>query len=88
MSDVNVLVTYYSATGSVHRMAQAAVVGAEKAGGVVRLRKVRELAPQEAIASNKGGRGTPSRPRPCGRRRWRTSSGRTSCSSGRPRGSA
>jgi NAD(P)H dehydrogenase (quinone) len=38
MSDVNVLVTYYSATGSVHRMAQAAVVGAEKAGGVVRLR--------------------------------------------------
>ena len=54
MSDVNVLVTYYSATGSVHRMAQAAVVGAEKAGAEVRLRKVRELAPQEAIASNEG----------------------------------
>ena len=54
MSDVNVLVTYYSATGSVHRMAQAAVVGAEKAGGEVRLRKVHELAPREAIASNEG----------------------------------
>jgi NAD(P)H dehydrogenase (quinone) len=54
MPDVNVLVTYYSATGNVYQMAQAAVLGAEKGGADVRLRKVRELAPQEAIASNEG----------------------------------
>jgi NAD(P)H dehydrogenase (quinone) len=49
---VRVLVTYYSATGSVHRLAEAVKEGAEVAGAEVRLRRVRELAPAEAIASN------------------------------------
>jgi NAD(P)H dehydrogenase (quinone) len=54
MAEVNVAVIYYSATGSVYRLAAAAAEAAEKAGGEVRLRKVRELAPDEAIASNEG----------------------------------
>ena len=54
MADVKVAVIYYSATGSVHQLAQAAAEAAEKAGAEVRLRKVHELAPQEAIASNEG----------------------------------
>ena len=47
-----VLVTYYSATGSVHRLAEAVTAGAEEAGAEVRLRRVAELAPEAAIASN------------------------------------
>jgi NAD(P)H dehydrogenase (quinone) len=54
MSDVKVSVIYYSATSSVYRMAQQAVEAAEKAGAEVRLRKVLELAPKEAIESNEG----------------------------------
>ena len=54
MADVKVSVIYYSATGSVHTLATAAVEAAEKAGAEVRLRKVHELAPKEAIASNEG----------------------------------
>jgi NAD(P)H dehydrogenase (quinone) len=54
MADVKVSVIYYSATGSVFTLAQAAVEAAEKAGAEVRLRKVHELAPQEAISSNEG----------------------------------
>jgi NAD(P)H dehydrogenase (quinone) len=54
MADVNVAVIYYSATGNVYQLALAAQEGAEKAGAQVRLRKVRELAPQEAIATNEG----------------------------------
>ena len=54
MTDVKVSVIYYSATGSVYTLAQAAAEAAEKAGAEVRLRKVHELAPQEAIASNEG----------------------------------
>ncbi len=54
MADVKVAVIYYSATGSVYTLAQAAAEAAEKAGAEVRLRKVHELAPQEAIASNEG----------------------------------
>jgi NAD(P)H dehydrogenase (quinone) len=54
MSDVKVSVIYYSATGSVFTLAQAAAEAAEKAGAEVRLRKVRELAPKEAIESNEG----------------------------------
>lgn len=49
---VRVLVAYYSATGSVHRLAQAVHEGAESTGAEVRLRRVAELAPAEAIASN------------------------------------
>lgn len=49
-----VAVIYYSATGITHKMALAATQAAEKAGAEVRLRKVRELAPEEAIRSNEG----------------------------------
>lgn len=49
MTSVHVAIIYYSATGTVHALAQAAAEGAEKAGAEVRLRKVAELAPQEAI---------------------------------------
>ncbi|GAB2957735.1 NAD(P)H:quinone oxidoreductase [Micromonospora polyrhachis] len=49
-----VAVIYYSATGITYQMALAAVEGAEQAGAEVRLRKVRELAPEEAIRSNSG----------------------------------
>jgi len=49
---VRVLVTYYSATGSVHRLATAVREGAESTGADVRLRRVAELAPPEAIAGN------------------------------------
>jgi NAD(P)H dehydrogenase (quinone) len=52
MERVNVAVIYYSMTGTVHTLAKAAVDGAEQAGGDVRLRKVPELAPREAIESN------------------------------------
>jgi len=54
MADVNVAIVYYSATGGVYALAQAVQEGAEKAGAEVRLRKVHELAPEEAIASNEG----------------------------------
>jgi NAD(P)H dehydrogenase (quinone) len=52
MDPVNVAIIYYSATGTVHALAQAAAEGAEKAGAQVRLRKVAETAPQEAVAAN------------------------------------
>lgn len=48
---VNVSIIYYSATGTVHALAQAAVEGAEKGGAQVRLRKVAETAPPEAVNS-------------------------------------
>ena len=51
---VRAAVIYYSATGSVYKLAQAIAEGAEKAGAEVRLLKVHELAPEEAIASNEG----------------------------------
>lgn len=51
---IKLSVIYYSATGTTYQMAQAAVEAAEKAGAQVRLRKVRELAPEEAIRSNSG----------------------------------
>ncbi len=47
-----ILVVYYSATGSVHRLAEAVAEGARDAGAEVRLRRVAELAPEAAIASN------------------------------------
>ncbi len=46
------LVAYYSATGSVHRLAEAVARGAASAGADVRLRRVAELAPAEAVAAN------------------------------------
>lgn len=53
-ADLKVAVIYYSATGTTYRMALAAVEAAEKTGAEVRLRKVRELAPEEAVRSNSG----------------------------------
>jgi NAD(P)H dehydrogenase (quinone) len=47
-----IAVIYYSATGHVHRLAEALAEGAEEAGAEVRLRRAAELAPPEAIAAN------------------------------------
>ncbi|MGC4868177.1 NAD(P)H:quinone oxidoreductase [Micromonospora sp. DT53] len=49
---VKVSVIYYSATGSVHALAQAVAEGAASTGAVVRLRRVAELAPDSAIDQN------------------------------------
>lgn len=51
---VKTAIIYYSATGGTHKLAQAIAEGAREAGGEVRFLKVRELAPEEAIASNEG----------------------------------
>ena len=51
MEPVKVAIIYYSATGTVHTLARAVVEGAEKAGAHVRLRKVAETAPPEAISA-------------------------------------
>jgi NAD(P)H dehydrogenase (quinone) len=45
-------VVYYSATGSVHALAEAVADGARSAGAEVRLRRVPELAGEEAIDAN------------------------------------
>jgi len=47
-------VIYYSATGTTYQLARAVEQGAGEAGADVRFRKVRELAPEEAIVSNQG----------------------------------
>lgn len=47
-----VAVIYYSATGNVHALADAVADGAREAGAEVRVRRVAELAPPEAIESN------------------------------------
>ena len=52
MANVKLAVVYYSATGTIHGMAERIAQAGEKAGAEVRLRQVAELAPQEAIASN------------------------------------
>lgn len=51
---VKLALIYYSATGTTYQLARAIEAGAREAGAEVRLRKVRELAPEEAIASNAG----------------------------------
>jgi NAD(P)H dehydrogenase (quinone) len=48
----NVAVIYYSSTGNVHALAEAVADGAAHAGAEVRLRRVAELAPAEAIDAN------------------------------------
>jgi NAD(P)H dehydrogenase (quinone) len=47
-----IAVIYYSATGTVHRLAQAVAEGAENAGAEVRLRAVPELFPEMVISQN------------------------------------
>jgi NAD(P)H dehydrogenase (quinone) len=49
---VRLAVIYYSATGSVHALANAVAEGAASAGAEVRLRRVPELAGEDAIDSN------------------------------------
>jgi NAD(P)H:quinone oxidoreductase type IV len=51
-ASAKIAVIYYSATGTVHELAQAIAAGARDANAEVRLLKVAELAPAEAIASN------------------------------------
>lgn len=48
----NIAVIYYSSTGNVHALAEAVAAGAAETGANVRLRKVAELAPEEAIDAN------------------------------------
>lgn len=47
-----IAVVYYSATGTVHALAEAVAEGAISAGAEVRLRRVVELAPDSAIDQN------------------------------------
>ncbi len=47
-----VAVIYYSSTGTVHALAEAVAEGATSAGADVRLRRVAELAPDDAIDQN------------------------------------
>lgn len=49
-----IAVIYYSATGTTYRLARAIEEGARQSGAEVRLFKVKELAPEEAIKSNEG----------------------------------
>ncbi|MEU6249739.1 NAD(P)H:quinone oxidoreductase [Glycomyces sp. NPDC047010] len=49
---VKLAVIHYSQTGNVYEMARTAAREGQDAGAEVRLRKVRELAPPEAVASN------------------------------------
>jgi len=51
-SGVKLAVIYYSSTGTNYQLAKAAADAAGQAGAEVRLRKVAELAPKEAIAQN------------------------------------
>lgn len=52
MPSPRIAVNYYSASGTVHSLAQHLAAGAEAQGAEVRLRRVAELAPPEAIGSN------------------------------------
>lgn len=54
MSNVKLAVIYYSSTGTNHKMAKAAANAATEVGAEVKVLKVPELAPEEAIASNAG----------------------------------
>ncbi|HEU5265997.1 MAG TPA: flavodoxin domain-containing protein, partial [Jatrophihabitans sp.] len=49
MEPVHAAIIYYSSTGTIHALSQAAAEGAEKAGAEVRLRKVAETATPEEI---------------------------------------
>jgi NAD(P)H dehydrogenase (quinone) len=52
MVGAHVAVIYYSATGNVHRLAQAVARGAEHGGSEVRLRHVEELSSELLISQN------------------------------------
>ncbi|WP_226037996.1 NAD(P)H:quinone oxidoreductase [Aquibacillus saliphilus] len=48
----NMAIFYYSSTGTNYQLAKWAEAGAKEAGAEVKLRKIKELAPEEAIAQN------------------------------------
>ena len=53
MENLKLAIIYYSATGTNYRLAQVAEEAAKKAGvGEVKLLKIKEIAPEEAIAAN------------------------------------
>ncbi|MET3696438.1 NAD(P)H dehydrogenase (quinone) [Bacillus oleivorans] len=52
MASVNLAIIYYSSTGTNYQMAQWAELGGKDAGAEVKVLKVKELAPEAAIASN------------------------------------
>lgn len=52
MTQTKIAIVYYSATGTIHKMATRLETYARAAGAEVRLRKVQELAPASAIESN------------------------------------
>lgn len=52
MSNVKLVVIYYSSTGTNYKLAGWAAEGAKEAGAEVKVLKVQELAPEAAIASN------------------------------------
>ncbi|CAN5906367.1 hypothetical protein BH24BAC1_BH24BAC1_14550 [soil metagenome] len=53
MKEVKLAVIYYSSTGTNYQLAQWAAQGAKEAGvGEVKVLKIKELAPESAIAAN------------------------------------
>jgi multimeric flavodoxin WrbA len=54
MQDVNVVIVFYSRTGTTEKMALAAAVGAVQAKANIRLRRIPETASDETIASVPG----------------------------------
>lgn len=54
MANEKIAVIYYSATGTTYKLARAIEEAAKAAGADLRFRKVKELAPEEAIKSNEG----------------------------------
>lgn len=54
MSDVNILIAFYSRTGSTEALAQAVAEGAQSEGAQVTLRRVREIVSPEIIGSVPG----------------------------------
>ncbi len=52
MAELKIAVIYYSATGTNHQLAEAAAAGAKDVGAAVRIRRAKELAPKEAMATN------------------------------------
>ena len=55
MSDpIRLLIVFYSRSGSVQALAEAAAEGAREAGAVIRLRRAREVVDETAMAKSKG----------------------------------
>lgn len=52
MADVQLMIVYYSSTGSNYQLAQWAAEGGKQAGANVKIAKVPELAPQSVIDAN------------------------------------